>query len=161
MPAENTHIERGRRPDPSDRLVFTIGVVHTAPTSAIAIVPGEVTFCSDIRSLSQETLDGFHALFEEEAPKQQEVIIHPWEKLVVTEDLLNRCQAAVQQVKTMVVPGWTLGQISCSASGLSTTWTMQRGQLGSTLAFKEPHTPSDPITPRHLTSMDIWRLLMR
>ena len=50
-------------------LVFTIGVVHTAPTSAIAIVPGEVTFCSDIRSLSQETLDGFHALFEEEARK--------------------------------------------------------------------------------------------
>lgn len=50
-------------------LVFTIGVVHTAPTSAIAIVPGEAAFSVDIRSLSQETLDGFMALFREEAEK--------------------------------------------------------------------------------------------
>lgn len=70
-------------------------------------------------------------LFEEEAPQQQkEVIIHPWEKLVVTEDLLNRCQAAARQVKAMVVPGWTLGTVSCSAAGLSTTWTMKWGHLG-------------------------------
>lgn len=48
-------------------LVFTIGVVHTAATSAIAVVPGEVTFCVDIRSLSQETLDGFHAVLVKEA----------------------------------------------------------------------------------------------
>ena len=80
-------------------------------------------------------------LFEEEAPKQQEVIVHPWEKLVVTEDLLNRCQAAVRQVKSMVVPGWTLGQISCSPSGLSTTWTMQWGHLGwIKRAFEEYNT---------------------
>lgn len=50
-------------------LVFTIGVVHTAATSAIAIVPGEVTFCTDIRSLSQETLDSFNALLKSEAEK--------------------------------------------------------------------------------------------
>ncbi len=80
-------------------------------------------------------------LFEEEVPKQKEVIVHPWEKLVVTEDLLNRCQAAVQQVKTMIVPGWTLGQISCSAAGLSTTWTMQWGHLGwIKRAFEEYNT---------------------
>lgn len=80
-------------------------------------------------------------LFEEEVPKQKEVIVHPWEKLVVTEDLLNRCQAAVQQVKTMIVPGWTLGPISCSASGLSTTWTMQWGHLGwIKRAFEEYNT---------------------
>ncbi|MGN1080027.1 MAG: type 4b pilus protein PilO2 [Alphaproteobacteria bacterium] len=80
-------------------------------------------------------------LFEEEAPKQQEVIVRPWEKLLVTEDLLNRCQAAVRQVKSMVVPGWTLGQISCSAAGLSTTWTMQWGHLGwIKRAFEEYNT---------------------
>lgn len=50
-------------------LVFTIGVVHTSATSAIAIVPGEVTFCVDIRSLSQDTLDGFHDLLLKEASK--------------------------------------------------------------------------------------------
>ena len=42
-------------------LVFTIGVVHTAATSAIAIVPGEVTFCCDIRSLHRETLVEFYS----------------------------------------------------------------------------------------------------
>ncbi len=50
-------------------LVFTVGVVHTSATSAIAIVPGEVTFCVDIRSLHKETLDGFHALLVEESEK--------------------------------------------------------------------------------------------
>lgn len=80
-------------------------------------------------------------LFEEEAPVQQEVIVRPWEKLVVTEDLLNRCQAGVFQVKSMVVPGWTLGQISCSPAGLSTTWSMQWGHLGwIKRAFEEYNT---------------------
>lgn len=80
-------------------------------------------------------------LFEEEVPEQKEVVIHPWEKLIVTEDLLNRCQAAVQQVKGMVIPGWTLGSVSCSSSGLSTTWTMQWGHLGwIRRAFEEYNT---------------------
>ncbi|MBO4520026.1 MAG: type 4b pilus protein PilO2 [Alphaproteobacteria bacterium] len=68
---------------------------------------------------------------EEEAPPQQEeVIVHPWEHLVVTEALLNRCQAAAMQMKTIVVPGWEMGNISCTASGLSTAWTMKWGNLG-------------------------------
>ncbi len=50
-------------------LVFTIGVVHTAPTSAIAVVPGEVSFCVDMRSLHQNTLDEFHATLLSEARK--------------------------------------------------------------------------------------------
>ncbi len=80
-------------------------------------------------------------LFEEEAPKQKAVVVHPWEKLVVTEDLLNRCQAAAWQIKTMVIPGWSLGTISCSASGLSTTWSMQWGHLGwLKRAFEEYNT---------------------
>ncbi len=48
-------------------LVFTIGVVHTSPTSAIAVVPGEVTFCVDIRSLHRETLEKFHQLLIDRA----------------------------------------------------------------------------------------------
>ncbi|MBR1777662.1 MAG: type 4b pilus protein PilO2 [Alphaproteobacteria bacterium] len=66
---------------------------------------------------------------EEEAPPPKEVIVRPWEKLVVTEDLLNRCQAAVQQIKMIVVPGWKSGMVSCSSSGASTTWTMEWGDL--------------------------------
>lgn len=48
-------------------LVFTIGVVHTAASSAISVVPGEVTFCVDMRSLHQETLDEFHEMLVKEA----------------------------------------------------------------------------------------------
>lgn len=47
-------------------LVFTVGVFKTAASSAIAIIPGEVTFSIDMRSLSRDTLKRFHALFEAE-----------------------------------------------------------------------------------------------
>ena len=71
-------------------------------------------------------------LFEEEEPPPQpkEVIVRPWDKLIVVDDFLNRCQAAVQQFKSIVIPGWNPGDISCSSSGASATWTMQWGDLG-------------------------------
>lgn len=47
-------------------LVFTMGVVKTGVSSAIAIIPGEVSFSIDIRSLSRSTLERFHALLEAE-----------------------------------------------------------------------------------------------
>ena len=72
------------------------------------------------------------SVVEEETPlpTKEEVIVRPWEKLVVPEDLINRCQAAILQVKSIVVPGWKLGMISCTPSGLSTSWSMQWGNLG-------------------------------
>lgn len=48
-------------------LVFTVGVLKTALSSAIAIIPGEVTFSVDMRSLSMDTLDRFHKLLVTEA----------------------------------------------------------------------------------------------
>lgn len=47
-------------------LVFTVGVFNTAPSAAIAIIPGEVSFSVDMRSLSMDTLDRFHKLLEAE-----------------------------------------------------------------------------------------------
>lgn len=71
------------------------------------------------------------SVVEEEAPVvEEQVIVRPWEKMIVPEDLINRCQAAIQQIKTIVVPGWKLGTISCSSSGLSASWSMQWGNLG-------------------------------
>lgn len=43
-------------------LVFTMGVLKTAPSAAIAIIPGEATFSIDMRSLSRDTLERFHKL---------------------------------------------------------------------------------------------------
>lgn len=48
-------------------LVFTVGVFNTAPSAAIAIIPGEVSFSVDMRSLSMDTLDRFHKLLVAEA----------------------------------------------------------------------------------------------
>lgn len=48
--------------DAGEDLVFTCGVVNTAQTAAIAIIPGEVTFGLDMRSLSMDTLYRFHNL---------------------------------------------------------------------------------------------------
>ena len=83
----------------------------------------------------------FKPVIEEAPPPVQEVITFPWETLVVTSDLLNRCQAAVQRVKSMVIPGWKSGIVSCSRTGASTTWTMEWGNLSwFKRAFEEYNT---------------------
>lgn len=48
-------------------LVFTVGVLKTAATSAISVIPGETTFTVDMRSLKLETVERFEALMVEEA----------------------------------------------------------------------------------------------
>ena len=48
-------------------LVFTVGVLHTGRTAAISVIPGETSFTVDMRSLSMDTVERFHALLLEEA----------------------------------------------------------------------------------------------
>lgn len=48
-------------------LVFTTGVLHTAKSSAISVIPGEVTFTIDMRGLSMPVLEQFHKLLVAEA----------------------------------------------------------------------------------------------
>ena len=48
------------RLDREEDLVFTVGVLKTGDSAAIAKVPGLVTFCIDMRSLSMGTLERFH-----------------------------------------------------------------------------------------------------
>ena len=50
-------------------LVFTVGVIKTAPTAAISVIPGLVTFTVDMRSLSEATCRAFHADLVAEAEK--------------------------------------------------------------------------------------------
>lgn len=45
-------------------LVFTVGVLKMASSAAISVIPGEVTFSVDIRSLSAETVKRFHDLMQ-------------------------------------------------------------------------------------------------
>lgn len=55
--------------DRGEDLVFTTGVIRTGATAAISVIPGEVTFTLDIRSLSADTCERFHQLFLDEAAK--------------------------------------------------------------------------------------------
>ena len=45
-------------------LVFTVGVLKMASSAAISVIPGEVTFSVDIRSLSADTVKRFHDLIQ-------------------------------------------------------------------------------------------------
>lgn len=48
-------------------LVFTVGIMKTAKTAAIAVIPGETEFSIDMRSVSAEVLEEFHELLLTEA----------------------------------------------------------------------------------------------
>ena len=50
-------------------LTYTVGVFNTPPKGAFNIIPGEVTFSVDIRSLDAEVRDAFGRLMVEEAAK--------------------------------------------------------------------------------------------
>lgn len=73
--------------DRGEDLVFTAGVVNTSPTAAIAIIPGEVTFGLDMRSLSMKTIRDFHALMEAEAARIGEArgVRFEWDPVLVCE----------------------------------------------------------------------------
>lgn len=48
------------RLDAGEDLVFTVGVIKTSATAAISVIPGEVAFTVDMRSLSMDTVAAFH-----------------------------------------------------------------------------------------------------
>lgn len=58
--------------DQGEDLVFTVGVIRTGATAAISVIPGEVGFTVDMRSLSADTCERFHALMLEEAKKLEQ-----------------------------------------------------------------------------------------
>lgn len=68
-------------------LVFTIGVLKTAPTAAITVVPGETTFSVDMRSLKLDTVKRFEELMRQEAERigQKRGVKFEFDKLLVTQ----------------------------------------------------------------------------
>lgn len=50
-------------------LVFTVGVLKTAATAAISVIPGETSFTVDMRSLSIDTVKRFNELLLQEAER--------------------------------------------------------------------------------------------
>lgn len=73
----------------NEDLVFTVGACHTGLGSAIAIIPGEVSFTIDMRSLSMNTLARFHQLMIEVAQE-----IGKARQVTFTFDDVMVCEAA-------------------------------------------------------------------
>lgn len=86
-------------------LVFTVGVLKTAASSAISVIPGETTFTLDMRSLKIDTVERFHDLLVQEAEQiarergvtfefDRKLITQP---AVVDEGLSDRLAAIARQ----------------------------------------------------------------
>ena len=92
-------------------LVFTVGVFNTAHSAAIAIIPGEVTFSVDMRSLSMDTLDRFHQLLvaEAQATGADRGVTFDFDRTLVCKaadvdkDLFNHLKESAQQAKIDVM----------------------------------------------------------
>ena len=89
-----------------DDLVFTVGVLKTAPTAAISVIPGEVTFTVDMRSLKLETVEKFHAKLLEtaQAVSKARGVKFEFDKKLITDpasvnpELMRRLEATAKTI---------------------------------------------------------------
>lgn len=68
------------------------------------------------------------------APKimPEEVIppeIKPWEKIKNPEQVMSQCMNATHALIGIMPPGWVILDISCSSSGVTTSWNRQVGRI--------------------------------
>lgn len=47
----------------------------------------------------------------------------PWEKISDTKVFLNKCWNNAYQLKTLNIPGWLMGIVTCTTEGLKTSWS--------------------------------------
>lgn len=47
----------------------------------------------------------------------------PWEKIPDIKTFSNKCWNNAYQLKTLNIPGWALGIVTCTTSGLTTSWS--------------------------------------
>lgn len=63
----------------------------------------------------------------EQAPPPPEP--KPWESIPDPQAILEKCYKATQDVVTIVVPGWKIEGITCTPTGLVTSWKREVGRL--------------------------------
>ncbi len=61
----------------------------------------------------------------------------PWEKVPDMTIFFNKCWNNSYQLSSIVIPGWTMGRVTCTPKGLSTSWQMtwQKGGRVKWLKF--------------------------
>ena len=68
------------------------------------------------------------------APKSVQAVekppeIKPWEKIQEPDQIMKRCFIKVNELVQILPPGWTIGNITCNAGGVSTEWRRQIGRI--------------------------------
>ncbi len=66
----------------------------------------------------------------------------PWEKIPDVNTLLNRCWNNAYQLDSLTIPGWQIGNISCSYKGIETSWNKswaRGGRIAWIKAAKEEY----------------------
>ena len=54
----------------------------------------------------------------------------PWENVVDFKVFLNQCWVSAYQIRSIVIPGWTMGTIECTPKGANTSWRLTNIQEG-------------------------------
>ena len=54
----------------------------------------------------------------------------PWEKVVDLSAFFNQCWTSSYQIRSIIIPGWTMGVIECTPTGASTSWRLTNIQEG-------------------------------
>ena len=54
----------------------------------------------------------------------------PWEKVADVKALFNQCWINSFQIRSIQVPGWTMGTIVCTPKNISTSWRLTDTQEG-------------------------------
>ena len=58
----------------------------------------------------------------------------PWERVPQTDVFLNRCWNNAYQLDAITIPGWQMGNVTCTPKGISTDWRIT-GARGARLAW--------------------------
>ncbi len=91
-------------------LVFTVGVLKMASSAAISVIPGEVTFSVDIRSLSSDTAARFHDLLVKTA---EEVALERGVKVEFDAQLITKPSGVDEALSNKVEQSAKLAGIPC------------------------------------------------
>ncbi len=54
----------------------------------------------------------------------------PWEKIADVNVLLDKCWNNSYQLSSITIPGWTMGTVSCTYKGISTSWSKSWPRAG-------------------------------
>ena len=55
--------------------------------------------------------------------------VKPWEKLKNPTQIMKECLVNIQRLQKIMPPGWTIGALQCSQTGVTTSWNRDVGRM--------------------------------